>query len=190
MASRSAKIEGKFAEVLKSLTPSEELFAAVRATFEDLWDARDKLARSQTSALKAELAKVKKQAEQLVERIVDSKIPSAIAAYEERLMKFEEEKLLLKERILNAGRPVSSYEDTLRTALDFIASPWKLLRSERLEHRRTVLKLTFADPLRYARNAGSRTANLSLPFNVLSSTFGRRRRVVGPEGLEPPTKPL
>jgi site-specific DNA recombinase len=133
---------------------------------------------------------VEKQVDQLLERIVESSIPSVIGAYEERVRKLEEEKLLIKERIINAGRPALHHDEILRTALDFVASPWKLWRSERLEQRRTVLKLTFADRLRYARNEGFRTAPLSLPFNVLSSVFGRREGMVGLAGLEPATIPL
>ena len=63
--------------------------------------------------------------------------------------------------------PLKSFDETLRTALDFLGNPQKLWVSERLEDKRAVLKLAFADRLAYARNEGFRTANLALPFNVL-----------------------
>ncbi len=77
---------------------------------------------------------------------------------------------MIKERMANLGRQASSFDDTLRTALEFISSPWNLWNSERLEDRRAVLKLTFADKLRYMRDEGFRTA--SLPFNMLGQICG------------------
>ena len=109
---------------------------------------------------------------QFLERVLDASVPSVIAAYEDRISKLEQEKLVIKKRMANAGRPASSFDDAVRTALEFISSPWNLWNSERLEDRRAVLKLTFADKLRYMRNEGFRTASLSLPFNVLGKICG------------------
>ena len=38
-----------------------------------------------------------------------------------------------QERQASAGRPVSTFDNTLRTTLTFLANPWKLWESERLE---------------------------------------------------------
>ena len=59
--------------------------------------------------------------------------------------------------------------------------------SERLEDRRAVLKLTFADRLRYMRNEGFRTADLSLPFNFLGGIHGSENQSARPKGFEPLT---
>jgi hypothetical protein len=59
-------------------------------------------------------------------------------------------------------------DETLRTSLDFLANPCNLWASERLEHKKAVLKLAFADRLTYVRNEGFRTPNLALPFKVLA----------------------
>jgi hypothetical protein len=63
---------------------------------------------------------------------------------------------------------VKSFDQTLRTALDFLGNPQKLWDSERLEDERVVLKLAFVDQLAYVRNEGFRTAVLALPFKVLA----------------------
>ena len=49
---------------------------------------------------------------------------------------------------------------------------YKLWASERLEDKRTALKLIFADKLPYERKAGFRTANYTLFFNVLEDHGG------------------
>ena len=87
-----------------------------------------------------QLVKVERQVSQFLERILDASVPSVVAAYEDRVRKLEEEKPLLREKMASAGRSASSFDATLRTALDFIASLWKLWDSERLEDCRTVLE--------------------------------------------------
>lgn len=112
-------------------------------------------------------------------------MPSVITAYEGRVQKLEEEKLLIKERMASAGRPASRFDVAVRTALEFLANPCNLWVSERLEDKRAVLKLAFADRLRYERNQGFRTADLSLPFKVLGSISGGEREMASPRGGEP-----
>ena len=118
--------------------------------------------------MRVDLATIEKQVEHYLDRIAGSaNVPSVLAAYENRIRQLEERKLVIAEQIASSGHPLRSFEDALRTALNFLASPWKLWNSRRLEDQRAVLKLTFGDRLVYARNEGFRTANLTLPFKVL-----------------------
>src|SRR5687767_11383814 len=57
----------------------------------------------------------------------------------------------------------------------------KLWISERLEDKRTVLKLAFAERLIYTRNEGFRTA-VPLPFKVLADIKCGRSKLARPEG--------
>lgn len=155
--------------------------------FKDQWDRRSAQAEGQAKALGVKLAKIEKQVGQFLDRIVDSTVPAVIAAYEEKVGKLEEEKLLLRERMASASKPVSSFDDTLRTALDFLASPWNLWGTGRLQDRRTVLKLAFAERLVYSRENGFRTAQLSMPFKMLNGDFGAKNEMVHPTGFEPVT---
>ncbi len=184
---RRDKIEGEFEDLLQRVQPSEGLFKVATAMFEDLWNRRLAQAEAQAKALSGQLVKIDRQVSQFLERILDASVPSVIGAYEERVRKLEADKLLIREKMATAGRPASSFEDTLRTALEFLSNPWNLWNSDRLEDRRTVLKLTFADQLRYQRDEGFRTANLSLPFKVLAAFKDGVTGVARPERLELPT---
>ncbi|WP_367273869.1 recombinase family protein [Niveispirillum sp.] len=182
---RRDRIEGEFETLLHAMTPSAALFKVATAMFKDLWDHRSRQGEAELKALSAQLVKIEGQVEQLLERILDARVPSVIAAYEERVRKLEEDKLLIRERMANAGRPKSSFDGTLRTALEFLSSPWKLWNSDRLEDKRAVLKLTFADRLRYTRNEGFRTTDLSLPFKLLDALNHPESRMASPRGFEP-----
>ena len=103
---------------------------------------------------------------------MDASVPSLISAYEQRIQTLENEKLILQDRIAENTKPKTSFEETLRTALIFLAHPWIIWRSKRFEDKQTVLKLAFADRLRYSRETGLRAANLSFPFKVISALAG------------------
>lgn len=60
-----------------------------------------------------------------------------------------------------------SFDETLRTAFDFLENPGKLRYSQHLEDRRAVLKLIFGQPLRYICEKGFLEPELVLPFRAL-----------------------
>ena len=51
--------------------------------------------------------------------------------------------------------------------------------------KRTVLKLAFAQPLRYNRNEGYRTAEITYPFKMLADFLQQKCGLVEPRGIEP-----
>ena len=182
---RRDKIEGEFEQLLQQVKPTEKLFRVARMMLVKLWDRKIKHVDAEAKALGAQVLKIDNQVKTYLDRVVEASVPSVIAAYEDRVRKLEEEKLLIKERMANLRRPASSLDDTLRTALDFIANPLNLWGSGRLADRRAVLKLTFVERLRYDRKEGFRTANLSLPFKVLGEFLSGGNGMARPAGIEP-----
>jgi hypothetical protein len=71
-------------------------------------------------------------------------------------------------------------------AMNFLANPWKLRNSPRLEDKRTVLKLTFSDGLAYQRGEGFRTPKTSMPFRALGGhSMGNCEMAVLSDKCEP-----
>jgi site-specific DNA recombinase len=126
----------------------------------------------------------------LLDRIVDAKSQTVFEAMEQRIDLLSVEKLALAEKIAHSGSPQRSFDDSLRTALTFLANPWKLWASGRLDHQRAVLKLAFSSNLQYDRNSGFRTAEMTSPFKALADSSGLKKWMVGLPGLEPGTNPL
>ncbi len=110
-----------------------------------------------------------------------------MSAFEKRVDELEGRKLLLEGNISKCGTPVRSYDETFRTAMGFLANPWNLYASERLEDKRAALKLTFPNQLRYHRERGFRTPETSLPFKVLGGEFTGIEEMARPAGFEPAT---
>ncbi len=108
-------------------------------------------------------------------------------AYEKRTRELAEHKIVVTERIANCGRPVRTFDASLRTALSFLGNPYKLWVSEHLEDKRALLKLTFAERPAYVRNEGFRTTNLALPFKALAGLAEGKSEMARPERFELPT---
>lgn len=187
---RRETLEGDFESLLAELQPSEGLFNMACAMFRELWDSRLASSRTQARSSQDEVRQIERQVEQLLDRIIATDNAALITTYEKRITALEEQKALLRENAQNRGRPLESFDRTLRTALDFLANPRKLRPSERLEDKRTVLKLVFATRLPYVRNEGFRTAVLSLPFKVLGGIQGGECGMARPAGFEPTTPGL
>lgn len=162
-----AQLEDGFEELLADAQPTRSLFDLAAAMFRDLWDQRLQRAAERKKAMKRQLSEVETQMESLVDRIVGTDNTRVIESYEKRLARLDSDKALLSEKLAKADKPGRTFEDGFRTAMGFLGNPQKIWRSDRFEDKRAVLRLTFADNLRYALEGGFRTANLSLPFSLL-----------------------
>ncbi len=185
---RRETLETEFEELLLDLRPSENLMEMAEAMFRELWESQTKSHQQNASALKQEHKKIAQKVEQLLDRIIDTENVTVIAAYEKRIKSLEENKIVLDQKIAQCGTILPDYDTTFRTALDFLNNPYKLWASERLEDKRTTLKLVFAQPVAYYRNQGFRTAEIALPFKVLRHLKEGNEEMAHPEGFEPPTK--
>jgi site-specific DNA recombinase len=186
---RREQIEGDFATFLEDLRPSAMLFGIASAMFRDQWNARMDGGHKESAELERELQATARQVEQFLDRIADANSPSLISAYEKRIGNLEERKLELSEKLQQCGRPLAPFDETFRTAMSFLANPCKLWVSDRLEHKRTVLKLVLADRLFYVRNEGFRTAELTIPFKVLADLRKGNCEMAPRRGIEPLFQP-
>ena len=169
---RRETIEAQFATILRSLQPSENVFAAARAMFKTLWNRRLASQVETQRTLDTERATVERQVEQFLDRIADTDVPSIIATYEKRIRDLEERKIVLAERIANCGRALPDFDDALKTSLDFLRDPGNLWDSPRLEHKRAVLKLAFAGRLAYTRDEGFKNSRRELAVQRLRGISG------------------
>ncbi len=184
---RRERLEGEFEGLLKALTPAPRMVDLARAMFAELWQARIDGGKARIAGLQAALSKLDTTIAQLLDRIVEASNDAVVRAYEKKIAEAEQRKLIVAESIASAGQPVRPFEETFRTAMAFLANPWKLWASGRLEHRRTVLKLAFADKPTFTRSGGLRTPAIALPFSLLRRLERPNLEMAHPSGFEPET---
>ena len=114
-----------------------------------------------------ELSKLETQIDEKLDQIVECSSLTVQRAFERKVEKLERDKLLIEEKLSQKPGPKRGFEEMFELAMQFLANPWKLWASDRIEDKRTVLKLTFSERLAYSRNSGFRTPKTTTPFNTL-----------------------
>ena len=180
-----SQVEGAFEQLLKEMAPSAELMELTTRLIHDLWEQRVEVTRLHKDHYRAEVSQIDRKIAQLLDRIMETDTPSVVKAYEQRIAEFETRKLVLQEKLAESPPDQSTLETTVRTALQFLASPWNLWMSDRMEDKRAVLKLTFKERLGYSKTKGLRTPELSFLFKLLTDFFGDERELAHPTGFEP-----
>lgn len=181
-----AKIEGEFADLLRSIQPSQTMFDMVQKGLRILWDQQSQRSGDRKKALAAEIREVDAEVKKLVDRVIETESATLVSAYEKRIGEAESRKLELAEKMDNCGRPLATFDTAFRTALTFVANPYKLWVSERLELKHLVLRLVFSERLEYVRERGFRTPLTSSPFRLFDAAKGEIERMVHPERFERP----
>ncbi|MEE4538258.1 MAG: zinc ribbon domain-containing protein [Erythrobacter sp.] len=184
---RREVLEGDFEGLLRSLEPSRNMFKLVRAMFKDAWDMRLAQAQGTAKELRRKAAQIEKQIDALVERTVEATSASVMAAFERKIKKLEQERILIGEQLASTGRPKHTFEESFELAMDFLASPWNIWKNAEFAAQKTVLRLAFVEPVSYCRNRGVRTPKISFPFKVLGDLSIGDCGMARWGGFEPPT---
>lgn len=177
------RVEGAFAAMLETLTPTKRLFDLASAMFKSAWDQRRAQATAMVRSCEKETQRIEREITVLLDRIIEAQSNTVIAAYEKRITALEKEKLLVAERAAKSGQPRGRFEELFELAMCFLASPSKIWETGKIESRKLVLRLTFADRLPYCPKTGFRTPKTTLPFKVLGSFGGGEMKMARPKSL-------
>ena len=182
---RRADLEGAVEDMLKALKPSKTMFAIIRDMFSDAWGQQHAHAKDIAKSLGAELSKVEKQIDSLLDRIVEATNERVIAAYEKRIESLETQKLVLAERAQITAVPRRSFEEMFELTLKFLANPYTVWKNGNLKEKKMVLRLVLTDRLSYCRKTGLRTPIKSSVFNILKGENMREKWMAETKGFEP-----
>jgi DNA invertase Pin-like site-specific DNA recombinase len=172
------RIEAEFGTLLENVQPTPGLVAAARALFEEEWNRRLTQSSAARTTLKDALARIDRELETLLSRLVEASSATVARAFERRISVLERDRLLAEEKLNAAGKPRFTFDEVFEHALRFLANPCELWNSKRLSDRRTVLKLVFPKGVSYCRNGGFRTPETSMPFKVLGAISGQKMEMV------------
>ncbi|MEM1346876.1 MAG: recombinase family protein, partial [Pseudomonadota bacterium] len=121
---RRDRLEDDFQALLATLQPTEPALAVARAMFTDIWQQRLDQAKALASGAKRQAAKLERQIEQLLDRIIAADSPAVISAYETRIAILEREKLIWTEKAANQGQPKRPFDEVFELAMTFLSNPW------------------------------------------------------------------
>ncbi|MEM7692602.1 MAG: recombinase family protein, partial [Pseudomonadota bacterium] len=164
---KRAELEKEVEDTIRALVPKASVIGAARAMFDVLWKRKQDRRHIHAETLRRSITAADKKIEGLLERIVETDSSRLIKTYEDKINELEQEKIVISERLQSAVKPKTTYTESVRTALEFLLNPIKPYTSGTSAQRRTVLKLAFGSPLSYSRDTGLRTAQPSMPFQLL-----------------------
>lgn len=166
------KLEGEFAEIIRTLQPSQKLFDLVTHMFRDIWNERSALLDDAIKSGQRRMRETEKQIETLLDRIMDATNPTVIKAYEDKIAVLERDKLKLREQLQAKLPEKGTFDKMLELSLKFLANPYNLWETGSITLKRTVLRLAFSERFTYHRFEGARTPQISLPFKTLAGING------------------
>lgn len=176
-------LEGEFEDILRDVQPSQTLMELARAMFANAWNMQLANARERAKSITLKIIGTDKQISTYLDRIVDASNPTVFERIQERIAKLEKEKLILEEKQEAEGQPIRPFDEMFELSMRFLSNPWNIWRNGRLEHKRTVLKLTFEERLQYDRNQGFQTPKTTIVFKALEGLRTGKFRLS--EGEEP-----
>ena len=182
---RRNEMHEEFETLLRNLTPTGETVDLATIIFREAWEKRSSGVHERIAQLHREAKEMDKSIGLLVDRVANASNPQLISVYEKRLVELQRDRAALVEKMELSAKPLPDFDSTLRTALVFLASPWKLWETGTLEDRRAVRKLVFTEHLQYAPELGFRTAETTLPFKLLAEVESQNNGVVRVVGIEP-----
>ncbi|MEM9205189.1 MAG: recombinase zinc beta ribbon domain-containing protein, partial [Pseudomonadota bacterium] len=175
-----AEVEGKFEDIIRGLTPTDNLFRLVKDLVDQILDQRLAQMEAMRSALRNEITQIETNINELLNRIVETQSSSVISAYENKIEQLEREKFLTAEKLEKAIRPKLTSTQFIELPMRFLSNPWKIWDSGNLVLQRLVLRLVFSERLEYVRGDGYRTPKTTLPFNVLRQFRSEKMEMVMP----------
>ncbi len=108
-----------------------------------------------------------KQQDALLERLVETSNPKVIGAFEPKIAKLENDKLLLADKLAQDTQPALPLGKIIELLRDFLSNPWNIYEKGSLLARKTILKASFRAPSAYNRKTGYRTPQTSAIFRFL-----------------------
>ena len=182
-----AKIEGAFEGLLGEMKPSPITCRLIRQMFVDCWQMFKTSEGDRRAECKTAISRINAKRTKLLDRILATDSDAVANAIEAELEKLDTEKRILEAQMAEKPKARGGFEETFRTAFDFLSNPQKLWASEHFEHKRMVLRLAFPGRIQYCRNEGVRTAGIAEPFRVLGNFCAGDSNMVELSGIEPLT---
>ena len=140
----------------------------------------------ESKRLSSKSRQIERDIDNLVERVVQSKISRVTSTYETRIAELEQEQALIEEEIAKIATPDHSFEEMFELSMRFLANPYEIWKKGDLEVKKTVLRLVFARPLTVSRKTGVQTGETTFPFKALHFLKGTKFEMVRSRRLELP----
>lgn len=180
----------EFYEILRGLTPSEDILTCFEKVFLDLLKKRKEIFNNQEIKLKKDVKKIEDKIENFIDRIWNSSNEKLINNYEKKIEILEKEKSILEEKMQKSFTELKNVRTNLKQKLKIASNALYIWNSWNLETKKTLLKLIFPEWIAVNKKKHVRTHTFSLLYQSFSLWESCFNQMVGHPGLEPRTLSL
>lgn len=182
------RLDDDFTELLKTVYPKSGAMMLAKAVLLDLWEKRVQTLDGQQAKLERQLVDIKKQIDTLSDRVVRAMDEKLVRVYEDQIIKSQRDSESLQEKLRSLGFSSVSFETALEVVFGFLENPLVIWRTENINAKRLVLKLVFAEKLKYHPDLGFETAQKSMLVGLFETISINNSQDVEMSGIEPESK--
>ncbi|UWR53647.1 hypothetical protein K4F84_03250 [Phaeobacter inhibens] len=110
------------------MSPTEDVLSVAMSMLVDASGQSDQHAKQAKTALKRQITELDNQQDAMVERLVKTSNPKAIAALETKIAKLDEDKLRLGDQVTQNTKPKASMDQIFELLREFSAKPLEYIR--------------------------------------------------------------
>jgi DNA invertase Pin-like site-specific DNA recombinase len=188
------KVEGAVETMLVDIQPTPEVTQVAMLMFKRAWEQMCDKVDAYTKSSEKALKDCQTQIDSYLSRLVETENQTVANALEGKITQLERKKLLLSEKKALRPKKRRPFDESLRTAMNFLLNPRDCWVLGDAHTRRTMLRLAFGGGLSYDIKGGVRTAQIAKPFQLIQrlSSMGSGKNMpefemVGGNGFEPLT---
>ena len=155
-----------------------------------LWEHNRATAAERRSALERRIRSLRKEEEKFLDRIVETDNQSVVAAYEKRIAKVQHEEAAVKEKLAQIDAEPADFDEMFKHTVDILSRPWEVWKKHDYEWKQAIIKVVFADKLRYSHESGLQTPETTFVFKVLRGEERAKNNLADGTGLASNVLPL
>ncbi len=184
-------VHSQFNELLNALKPSPELISLTEKVFSKVWKEEAEILGSFQKDGLQKIDALNASLEQCVDELLSTKSLQAKKLIQARIDRFSEERDALKVRLESLACKAEGFGPVLKSVKELISDPSSAWTDGDLQRKQLIQRLIFPEQLIYEYSAQKfRKPSKALVFSFIEKIQHQKEGLVGPEGLEPPTKPL
>ncbi|MCE3238011.1 MAG: site specific recombinase [Gammaproteobacteria bacterium] len=166
-------------------TPSKQVISLAKAITLDVFNQRLQQVDLTVAQAYSEIKKLDQQIDSATNKLIEAKSTAVQAALEKKIEELEQQRHHVQHSIDNLSNHQIDFGTVLNAVMTFIENPHDAWVRGDLKQKKLVQRLVFTRPIALHPSQPIGTADLSLPFKMLSDISSGKKQLVEAAGIEP-----
>lgn len=184
-------VHEQFENLLKGLTPIKGLIEILQDTLIDIWRNELKHHKDHLEVMKSQIKELDIKTEAFLDELVSTSDTNIKRIIKEKMNELTSNKQALEMRLNSTELTTEDLNTVLSSVESLLNEPYKLWKDGDLSKKQVTQQLIFPNRVIYDQSCKIfRKAEKAPIYWHIERFSNKKKLLVGPEGLEPPTNPL